>query len=413
MFLLQKRRHTRGPRRISSLAAHGRTRREPVSSLAFAYCTVVTATVEKGKALPMSSPPPTAVLVAVGAGAFLVTQVIYIPYSAAAVCASFRALSTARVRTRALLSLALTLASLRSPAQNGINTALKETAGASAVVIAFASFAISTVAIVSAAIIHRPACDFSLLGMPWYAYCGGLLGSGYVFGAVYLTDQLGFAVFTICMILGQILVSLACDVTGFLAEARRIPSTMRIVAIVGVFVGAALISLDNFEGDSALTAKPPALVGLLLLGGIVTGSGMPVQALLNGVATRHLGTPFRASALSFAGGTLVLGSISAVAALVADGPSGSGDAARATADFGSVEPWMWTGGLCGALAITGNVIGVGQLGAASYSAIFVSTQVSRAAPRGRMIMPFYNSLASCLSTTVWPAPASGSSPLSP
>ena len=38
-----------------------------------------------------------------------------------------------------------------------------------------------------------------------------MLGCGYVFGAVYLTDQLGFAVFTICMILGQILVSLGAE----------------------------------------------------------------------------------------------------------------------------------------------------------------------------------------------------------
>ena len=64
--------------------------------------------------------------------------------------------------------------------QNGINTVLKETAIPSAVVTSFASFAISTVSIVAFAALHNPACDFTLLGAPWFAYCGGLLGAGYV-----------------------------------------------------------------------------------------------------------------------------------------------------------------------------------------------------------------------------------------
>lgn len=72
---------------------------------------------------------------------------------------------------------------------------------------------------------------------------------------MYLTDQLGFAVFTICMILGQILISLLCDVTGFLSDARRIPSKQRLLALVGVFTGAGFISADNFAAGSSLTVK--------------------------------------------------------------------------------------------------------------------------------------------------------------
>ena len=110
--------------------------------------------------------------------------------------------------------------------------------------------------------------------------------------------------------------------------------------------------------------RSPLLVAILLVGAIITGSGMPVQALLNGVMTKHLGTPFRASAVSFAGGTLVLGSLSLAT-----------DASAFGIEFSAISPWMWAGGLCGALAITGNIIGVAQLGAAAYSAIFVATQV--------------------------------------
>ena len=115
----------------------------------------------------------------------------------------------------------------------------------------------------------------------------------------------------------------------------------------------------------ALVCRSPALVAVLLIGAVVTGSGMPVQALLNGVMTKHLGTPFRASAVSFAGGALVLGFLS----LLNDA------SAFGEIDLSVISPWMWMGGLCGALAITGNIIGVAQLGAAAYSAIFVATQV--------------------------------------
>lgn len=130
---------------------------------------------------------------------------------------------------------------------------------------------------------------------------------------------------------------------------------------------------DSPVGRSSLPARhclqPALLVAALLAGAVVSGAGMPVQALLNGVMARHLGTPFRASAVSFAGGTLILGAL-----------------ALATGSFGyrvqggevhleASAPWMWTGGLCGALAITGNIIGVGHLGAAAYSALFVSTQL--------------------------------------
>ena len=57
------------------------------------------------------------------------------------------------------------------------------------------------------------------------------------------------------MILGQILISLLCDVTGFLSDNRRIPSKQRLLALVGVFTGAGFISADNFAAGSSLTVK--------------------------------------------------------------------------------------------------------------------------------------------------------------
>ena len=248
--------------------------------------------------------------------------------------------------------------------QNGMNTALRQSALHSTFLTSFSSFAVSLVCIVLVAVAHRPNCsDFTFWGAPWYAYCGGLLGPIYVVGTVVFASQLGFAVFQLCAMLGQVVVSLACDVTGFLSTVRRIPSTWRVLALGGVVLGTAF-TLDLKSG--ALVDQPVSTVVLNLIGATLTGAGMPVQALVNGVMGRHAGTPFRGSVVSFSGGALSLGLIS-LGILAAQGPF--------DVSLADSAPWMWGGGVGGMLAITGNIIGVGHLGPTAYSSIYVATQL--------------------------------------
>lgn len=135
--------------------------------------------------------------------------------------------------------------------QNGMNTALRETALQSPFVTSFCSFAVSLVCIITVAIAHRPRFDdFTFFGAPWYAYCGGLLGPIYVVGTVFFASTLGFAVFQLCAILGQVGVSLACDITGFLSPNRRIPSVWRLIALGGVVLGT-VFTLDLGDGFGA------------------------------------------------------------------------------------------------------------------------------------------------------------------
>ena len=248
--------------------------------------------------------------------------------------------------------------------QNGVNTALKEAVLPNAFATGFVSFTCSLVFISTVAAVHKPCSGFSFFGAPWYAYTGGLLGPIYVMGAVVLADRLGFAVFQLCAIVGQLLVSLVCDGTGFLSDTYRVPSSARLVALTGIVCGTAL-TMGNGLATSALIDAPwyeavplafsrplspasrlplnprcpPLSLALryeavpLLVGGCLSGSGMPIQALVNGVMTRHVGTPYRASTVSFTGGTLSLGLITLVIALSSPEPLVFKPEAG--------EVWMW------------------------------------------------------------------------
>lgn len=203
--------------------------------------------------------------------------------------------------------------------QNGVNNALKEAVLPNAFATGFVSFTCSLAFIATVAAMHKPCSGFSFFGAPWYAYTGGLLGPIYVMGAVVLADRLGFAVFQLCAIVGQLLVSLVCDATGFLSDTFRIPSAARLVALAGIVCGTAL-TMGNGLATSALIDAPWYEAVPLLVGGCLSGSGMPIQALVNGVMTRHVGTPYRASTVSFTGGTLSLGIITLVIALFSPDP---------------------------------------------------------------------------------------------
>lgn len=253
--------------------------------------------------------------------------------------------------------------------QNGINTNLRRKAlDDSPVPTAFVSFAIGLVAISALALAHGQLSgvrrDWSLRQAPWYAYLGGVLGPVYVVAAVVISERLGFAAYQLCAILGQVLAALAIDSCGFLGLQRRRPSPLRLVALLTLSSGTAL----TVEGiGDQLSGKPWWEIGLYSLAATTAGSIFPVQAMCNKAMQAHVHTPFRAVVVSFIGGSTILFSISAVVVTVS-GPL----------DVRPGEAWMWTGGLCGAFIVTGNVIGVPRIGAAAYTAVFVACQLATA-----------------------------------
>lgn len=258
--------------------------------------------------------------------------------------------------------------------QNGINTRLREDALPSPLVAAAVSFSIGLACILLVTMVHSPSCDVRagatrLRAAPWYAFGGGFLGCWYVVGAILFTSRLGFAAFQLLTTLGQLATATILDWRGFFGLTRSKPSASRVAALLGLGAGAAL-TLEGI-GSGVGGAAPPWEIALSALASLSCGCVFPLQAALNNVLTRHLGTPFRAVVVSFFVGSAVLGVCSA-AALATDPMPDPGP------DAFSVEAWIYTGGAAGAFVVTANVIGVPRLGAAAYVTLFVASQLCTA-----------------------------------
>jgi transporter family-2 protein len=101
-----------------------------------------------------------------------------------------------------------------------------------------------------------------------------------------------------------------------------------------------------------------------LLFGFAAGAMLPIQFGINAQLARWVESPLRATLISFAVGTLVLGV--AMAAADRDWPSAE--------KIGSGPWWVWVGGLLGAFYVLGSVVSAPKLGAATLVAVILAGQ---------------------------------------
>lgn len=92
-----------------------------------------------------------------------------------------------------------------------------------------------------------------------------------------------------------------------------------------------------------------------ILFGFFAGMGLPFQTSFNAMVGRRVGSPYRASLLSFFGALIFL----MVLLLF------SGDGMLPQIVHWAQAPWwVWSGGLCGVIFLTGNILLVSRLGSA-------------------------------------------------
>lgn len=103
----------------------------------------------------------------------------------------------------------------------------------------------------------------------------------------------------------------------------------------------------------------------LYLAGALLGAGIALQQVVNANLRTALGSPFWAALTNFAVGTAVLTVV--VAILRAPAPS--------LQAMARVPPYAWTGGLLGAAYVTGAILLIPRLGAASLVALFIVGQL--------------------------------------
>ena len=98
--------------------------------------------------------------------------------------------------------------------------------------------------------------------------------------------------------------------------------------------------------------------------GFVAGAMLPFQFGINAQLAHWVGSPLRATLVSFAVGTLALLAVMVVG--YRDWPA---------ADRISAAPWwVWVGGLLGAFYVLGSVVSAPKLGAATLVAVILAGQ---------------------------------------
>lgn len=130
------------------------------------------------------------------------------------------------------------------PTQAGINARLAEWCR-SAILAAAISFAVGTLALIAYALLLRiPWPELASTGrQPWWVWSGGFFGAFFVASTVVLAPRLGAASMVALIVAGQMLASMVVDHFGLLGYATHPASGLRLLGMLLLVGGVAMIRM--------------------------------------------------------------------------------------------------------------------------------------------------------------------------
>jgi transporter family-2 protein len=129
------------------------------------------------------------------------------------------------------------------PIQFGINAQLAEWIGGS-VRAAFVSFVVGAFALFVAVLFAARGWPDRAGEAPWWVWTGGLLGAFYVLGSIVTAPRLGAATLVALILAGQAIASLAVDHFGWVGFEEQPITALRIVGVLLLAGGVALVRLS-------------------------------------------------------------------------------------------------------------------------------------------------------------------------
>jgi transporter family-2 protein len=109
---------------------------------------------------------------------------------------------------------------------------------------ALMSFVVGALALAMVlALARAPWPGRELAQAPWWTWCGGLMGALYVLGAVLIAPRIGPGPLLALVVMGQMSAALVLEHYGWLGTVRHPVSVVRILGVVLIVVGAALVRL--------------------------------------------------------------------------------------------------------------------------------------------------------------------------
>jgi bacterial/archaeal transporter family-2 protein len=109
---------------------------------------------------------------------------------------------------------------------------------------ALLSFVVGAVALAAVlAAVRAPWPGHPLVAAPWWTWCGGLMGALYVLGAVLIAPRIGPGPLLALVVMGQMSAALMLEHFGWLGTVQHPVNGVRILGVVLIVAGAALVRL--------------------------------------------------------------------------------------------------------------------------------------------------------------------------
>lgn len=197
----------------------------------------------------------------------------------------------------------------------------------------------------------------------WHALAG-VASALYVVATILLYPRIGAVLAVGLIITGQMLASLALDLTGLFGVNLRAPDLGMLIGAAAIIAGAAAIALGGNAGKSL---KDVHSAGWSVLG-LAAGAVLPAQGAVNGLLRLDLGAPFAVGVVSFA--------VAAIAMLIVitGARLGKGSLGGSGAGFAAMPWWGWLGALCGATYVTTVFTAIPVIGASATIGLTVLGQ---------------------------------------
>mmetsp|Transcript_18429 Transcript_18429/g.27597 ORF Transcript_18429/g.27597 Transcript_18429/m.27597 type:complete len:384 (-) Transcript_18429:159-1310(-) len=191
--------------------------------------------------------------------------------------------------------------------QSGLNANLATSLG-HPIRAAFMSFLTGTVVLVPPAFCTGPPLKDSfhkVVSMlredkwDYLMFAGGPLGAFFVASGVLLSPIIGFALFFVSVVTGQLLTSVLYDKFGFFHTEKQPVGTLQVAGVFAALGGAIL-----FQGDAIAEGSGESFIFAII--GIIAGSLLIIQSSFNKRLTYALGSPWRGALVSFLVGLVAL-----------------------------------------------------------------------------------------------------------
>ena len=245
------------------------------------------------------------------------------------------------------------LAGVGLPIQTSVNTRLRKKVGspynASLVSFVVALLFLSALLLITGQGLHIPLAQ--LLNEPAWIWIGGICGLVFLTGNILLFSKLGGVQTVVLPVLGQILMGLIIDNFGLFYSQKTPLSVFRIAGAVMVILGVVLVSMakENKTVSEKLQKSESTTLWIWRAFGIFAGMLSATQIAVNGYLGKVVGSPIKASAISFTVGIIFL----AIICIVLHFKNGKSESFK---NESAKNPWwMWIGGILGGLYILANV----------------------------------------------------------